>query len=277
MKRGTLCLRKITSKAARQPMPDELREYNLGVYASNWAAQQHEETWYTREITNVISSGLADGASVLEVGVGTGVPLASSLLSRGFDVTGIDLSGDLAKMAAQIESEDGSSIKVVEGDSERLPFADDTFDLVYSISSSWYFQDLEAAVREMGRVTKPGGVVAFDILNGMHSSTSITYFTVKFARAARSMIAKVRNSSSPPVINWSLRMPWTVRRHIHNAGLSVRTNGYLVLLPVALPRLGERANIAGKIPLFAYGLKSVPLINQFGAKLLFMCKKEMDG
>lgn len=255
-------------------MPDEMRNYNLEVYASNWAAQQHEETWYTRELTEVICSNVSEGASVLEVGVGTGVPFAASMLRKGFDVTGVDLSADLAKMAAQVAMEDGKSVKVVEGDSERLPFADETFDLVYSISSSWYFQDLEAAVQEMGRVTKPGGIVAFDILNGIHSSTSITYFTAKFARFARAMFAKMRGIAGPPVINWSLRTPWGVRRQVRAAGLTPSIQGYLVLLPVALPRLGERANIAGRIPLFAHGLKSTPLIKLFGAKLLFLCKKD---
>ena len=258
-------------------MPDDVSDYNLEVYAPNWAAQRHEETWYTRELTEVISSGIDEGAAVLEVGVGTGRPFASSMLENGFNVTGLDLSATLAKMASAVSTDDGRSVSVVEGDSERLPFADETFDLVYSISSSWYFQDIEAAVREMARVTKPGGTVAFDILNGMHSSTSVTYLTAKFARFARAMISKMRGRVAPPIINWSLRAPWTVKRQIRKAGLTPRIHGYLVLLPVSLPRLGERVNMAGRIPLFAHGLKTTPLVNLFGAKLLFLCKKEEGG
>jgi len=48
-------------------------------------------------------------------------------------------------------------------DGTRLAFRDDTFDVVYSLSSIEHFGGLEGAsraVREMGRVLKPGGIVA---------------------------------------------------------------------------------------------------------------------
>ena len=251
-----------------------LRRYNLDVYAPNWAAEPHEETWYTREITDVITSGLREGAAVLEVGVGTGVPFALAMLKNGLDVTGLDLSADLAQMSSSIVSEDGRSVMAVEGDSEWLPFSDESFDLVYSISSSWYFQDLGAAIKEMSRVAIPGGMIAFDILNGLHSSTAVSYFAAKIAKLARLANSKLRNTPEPPVINWSVRTPWSVRRLILEAGLTPRAYGYFVLLPVALPRLGERVNLAGRIPAFARGMKSVPPVNMLGAKILFLCKKE---
>jgi SAM-dependent methyltransferase len=257
-------------KVSKSPV----RRYNLDVYAPNWAADLHEETWYTREITKVISSGVSLDAAVLEVGVGTGVPFASAMLQNGFNVIGLDLSADLAKMSSAIVSQDGRSVMAVEGDSEHLPFANDSFDLVYSISSSWYFQDLGAAIREMSRVTAPGGTVAFDILNALHSSTAVNYFAAKIARLTRLAMAKLRNSPDPPVVNWSIRAPWSVNRLVLEAGLSPQVKGYLVLLPVSLPRLGERVNMAGRIPVFARGMKSVPLVNLLGAKLLYLCKKD---
>jgi SAM-dependent methyltransferase len=47
----------------------------------------------------------------------------------------------------------------VEGDLEQLPFADDMFDAVLAINSIFYAADMAGAMRELARVTRPGGRV----------------------------------------------------------------------------------------------------------------------
>jgi SAM-dependent methyltransferase/uncharacterized protein YbaR (Trm112 family) len=48
----------------------------------------------------------------------------------------------------------------VQADGENLPFADATFDVTYCVATLHHALDLPKMVREMARVTKPGGVVA---------------------------------------------------------------------------------------------------------------------
>jgi SAM-dependent methyltransferase len=48
----------------------------------------------------------------------------------------------------------------VQADGENLPFADASFDVTYCIATLHHALDLTRMVREMARVTKPGGVVA---------------------------------------------------------------------------------------------------------------------
>jgi SAM-dependent methyltransferase len=48
----------------------------------------------------------------------------------------------------------------VQADGEHLPFPDDTFDITYCVATLHHALDLSLMVREMARVTKPGGVVA---------------------------------------------------------------------------------------------------------------------
>jgi len=49
--------------------------------------------------------------------------------------------------------------------SERLPYRDDSFDLVFDNSALEHIQNLDAALREVSRVLQPGGMFAFNVLN----------------------------------------------------------------------------------------------------------------
>jgi len=92
-----------------------------------------------------------DGA-VLEAGCGTG-SVMGLLAERGFRVAGVDLSPEALVHASSHSSE--LSVATV----TSLPFADGTFDLVYStgVFDLLDDSDLSAALREVLRVTVPGG------------------------------------------------------------------------------------------------------------------------
>ena len=59
--------------------------------------------------------------------------------------------------------------RLARAEAERLPFDDATFDACWTIGGFTYFRDHEAALREMRRVTRPGGpVVVADEVPGLH-------------------------------------------------------------------------------------------------------------
>ena len=95
---------------------------------------------------------------VLDVGCGTGV-FAARLreavpLAR---VWGIDLVPGMLRKGADRWKRHAEGVQPVQGDSERLPFADGSFDVITCANSFHHYPHQEHAVREMRRVLRPGG------------------------------------------------------------------------------------------------------------------------
>jgi ubiquinone/menaquinone biosynthesis C-methylase UbiE len=98
-------------------------------------------------------------ASLLDVGVGTGSLLAAA--ARFFPqarLAGIDPSSALLSRARVTPGLAEADIR--EGFAEALPFPDNSFDACLSLLVLQEFPDVAAALREMKRVTRPGGIVA---------------------------------------------------------------------------------------------------------------------
>ena len=94
---------------------------------------------------------------VLDVGCGTGFG-TEGLLEYTERVHGIDQSAHQLEQAYAKFGRRGP-VKFYRGDAERLPFADDAFDAVWSSGSIEYWPDPVATLREFRRVVKPGGNV----------------------------------------------------------------------------------------------------------------------
>jgi ubiquinone/menaquinone biosynthesis C-methylase UbiE len=100
-------------------------------------------------------------ASVLDIGCGTG-RLAERLIgARGVQsVVGCDFSaGMLAHAAERLRPAHAGPVRVglVRGDATHLPFAAASFDAAVSTEAFHWFPDQDAALRELGRVLRPGG------------------------------------------------------------------------------------------------------------------------
>jgi demethylmenaquinone methyltransferase / 2-methoxy-6-polyprenyl-1,4-benzoquinol methylase len=98
---------------------------------------------------------------VLDVATGT-AGVARQLVDRSAArVIGIDLSEPMLRRGAQrIAATRTGRIDLLVGDATRLPFPDDTFDALTFTYLLRYVDDATAALAELARVVKPGGVVA---------------------------------------------------------------------------------------------------------------------
>ncbi len=98
-----------------------------------------------------------DDAMVLDVGCGTGFA-TEGLLEHVDEVYALDQSEHQLEKAYEKFGKRGP-VHFHVGDAERLPFATNTFDVVWSSGSIEYWPDPVRTLREFRRVSKPGGQV----------------------------------------------------------------------------------------------------------------------
>jgi demethylmenaquinone methyltransferase / 2-methoxy-6-polyprenyl-1,4-benzoquinol methylase len=101
--------------------------------------------------------GASKGERVLDVAAGTGTSSAS-FTAGGADCVACDFSlGMLRQGARQRGGADVGGVRFVAGDALALPFADESFDAVTISFGLRNVHDVDAALRDLLRVTKPGG------------------------------------------------------------------------------------------------------------------------
>ncbi len=163
-----------------------------------------------------------DRVDLLDIGCGTGT-LAAMLIGSSLNarVVGLDYAESMAAAASQKarSAHAGERACFTRGDSEHLPFADASFDVVTCSNSFHHYPHQEDCVRQMRRVLRPGGRLM--IVDGFRDNIVgwITYDVV---------IAAVEKAVHHP--------PWSLmRRYFEDAGFSdVRQRKLNVLFPLLM-------------------------------------------
>jgi ubiquinone/menaquinone biosynthesis C-methylase UbiE len=98
----------------------------------------------------------------LEIGAGTGY-FSLNLLQAGVirEAVCTDISRGMLDELERTAARLGLRVTTARCDAQELPFADDTFDLVFGHAILHHLPDLDAAFREFRRVLRPGGRIAF--------------------------------------------------------------------------------------------------------------------
>lgn len=99
--------------------------------------------------------GLAKGSSVLDLGCGSGKPIDSFLIARGFDVTGVDISEEQIRLA----KETLPTGTFIHGDMSEVAFPPETFDAVVSFYAIFHVPREEHAplLHKASTFLRPGG------------------------------------------------------------------------------------------------------------------------
>ena len=117
----------------------------------------------------------------LDLACGTG-DIAFELASRGADVTGLDITLRMLKIAQRKPRKPPGSVAFVAGDMMALPFPDRSFDLVTTGYGLRNVPELAPALAEIRRVLAPGGrLLSLDFnrpANPMIRSIYLTYLTL---------------------------------------------------------------------------------------------------
>jgi len=111
-------------------------------------------------------SGIKKGMQVLEVGCGSGTftTFAARAVGKKGKVYALDIQSrmlrQLENKLKKPENKDIKNIKLIESDACQLPFADNFFNLVFSVTALQEIHDRKKALKEIERVLKPGGTLA---------------------------------------------------------------------------------------------------------------------
>ncbi|HDH44528.1 MAG TPA: class I SAM-dependent methyltransferase [Thermococcus sp.] len=99
--------------------------------------------------------------NALDLGCGTG-NYTLELYKRGFQVVGVDISRRMLKIAQKKLP----NVKFIKANAYSLPFEDNTFDLVLSVTMLEFIHEPEKVLSEVYRVLKPGGEAVIGTMNG---------------------------------------------------------------------------------------------------------------
>lgn len=139
--------------------------------------------WWNRDFLRLMAERwkLDDARDVLDVGCGIGHwgRILGSVMASDVRITGIDREASwvaLATERARAEGLDGRFTYRL-GEAQSLPFPDDTFDLTTCQTVLIHLPDPRAAIAEMMRVTKPGGLVAVAEPNNLTESLLLDSIT----------------------------------------------------------------------------------------------------
>jgi ubiquinone/menaquinone biosynthesis C-methylase UbiE len=104
---------------------------------------------------------LVPGVDLLDVGSGPGsITIEMQQLVAPGRVVGVEHAEEALRLARAAAQEQGVEVEFVRGDAAALAFPDDSFDVVHAHQVMHHLVDPVAALREMGRVCRPDGVVA---------------------------------------------------------------------------------------------------------------------
>jgi len=153
-------------------------------------------------------AGTAPDEDVLDVGCGTGCLAEAMILRCSFkSLRGVDFSPVYVEYAANRHANSRVTFQV--GDACALSFPNKSFDRVLSLLVLHFVPNAEKAIAEMGRVARPGAVVAaavWDARGGM--SASRMFFDTAAALDRKAVERRARNYTRPMTRPGELGRAW---------------------------------------------------------------------
>ena len=123
--------------------------------------------WLRLRLAAVVAAAGPGPGEALDVGAGSG-RLAGALAAAGWTVSAVDPSERMLELIRHRLPDAGDRIRA--GAVESLPFEDGRFDVVTLIGVLRFVDDLDAAFRELARVTAPGGRLLVTIRRPLSAS-----------------------------------------------------------------------------------------------------------
>lgn len=252
-----------------------------------------------RSVSSFAKFGKLDfsGLTVLDVGCGLGANLEHLVHLGAKSITGIDISYDQIQSTKTMFCEHHSSISrklcFVTTDAAKMPFPDNSFDILVSADTFEHVDDLNATLQECARVLKPGGFLygyfppfyapwGAHMLNWIKLPWCQVFFSEKtILNVARKLEAQKSsvNSQLPPETRLDLQSSDIIPFVNH---ITIKRFMYVVKnLPVwhidRISFLGPNWRTGHWMSWLANTLNRIPYIQEiFTAKAIFILQKNGD-
>lgn len=138
---------------------------------------------------------------VLEVGAGYGWSSRRILETYPqVELTAIDTDPHATTTFAQLEERYGQRLKVREADVYHLPFDRASFDIVIVVHALRYLPDVSEAMRQMLRVTRPGGLIGIADSDQRYVAGPMKWIWRKPRRLTRLMVEQIAVNEGAEVV-----------------------------------------------------------------------------
>lgn len=135
----------------------EMAGFARHAHAYDFISRRLVSRLHRRGIMDACVIPLPDAALVIDVGTGSGrVPLELARVLPSLRVEGVDLSPQMIAYARHLAKQSRSAATFAVADVAMLPYDDASVDLVISIASAHHWADIDAGIRELHRVLRPG-------------------------------------------------------------------------------------------------------------------------
>lgn len=224
-----------------------------------------------RDIFESVLQFIEKDQTVLDAGCGEGM-LSLLMAKKGAHVTGVDLSAANVESAKRLASKETTPVNLTftAGDSENLPFEDQSFDCVVSNHVLEHLPSFERGLREIFRVTRKHAVIA--VPTCLHPSSwallgGVPYYALSkrallalpwgALRVLGALISDAEGVDEAYVGNIDLphrhRFPWKVAQKIRSAGFKILdTQAQSLRLPY-LPPSKNGNTLSRKLRYFGIG------------------------
>jgi len=140
------------------------------------------------------------GRAVLEIGVGMGADHLRWAQAGPRLLVGMDLTPRAVDHTRFRSSDAGFTPRLLVADSELLPFESASFDLVYSWGVIHHTPDTSAAVREIHRVLKPGGVARVMIYHSRSITAALLWARWAVSEEGQQAYAQAGETPAHPTV-----------------------------------------------------------------------------
>lgn len=198
---------------------DELRELASQLRKPEGAAgletaTMMNETNLTMTLAAFESLGVEPNNAILEIGFGNGGHVAQ-LLSKnpGVRYTGLDISESMVAEATHRNQglvDTGTALFHL-GDGIQVPFADSSFERVFTVNTIYFWEDQQGYLAEIGRVTAPGGSIAIVYITPEFFDV-LPFTKYGFTRPDDADLRKLANSAGLTVDNFDHQSDEVVRK-----------------------------------------------------------------
>jgi len=242
-------------------------------WADHYATERERTPYFRAQLAIVISMLAGESGRILDIGCAAGGEIPE-LRARGFSVVGIDISPRMLEFARHRFASD-PQVTFCLADTDRLPFLTQSMDHVICLGVFEFLPNYHAAVQEIHRVLRPGGLAIFAIpsrisqceLGERLASVSVAplWRTAKRLTCQGSTPAPIKSAFQRNLcVPWSFRT--LLRHHAFEPGQDHYSNFFIFPLN-RIPTLNVRVAAALE------PLCSIPLLRCLASVYLVSARK----